>query len=83
LIKDETDVQEVERQLGRLLSSDAPETIAFEVILHPSNGDPFVCEDHMGVLPYDGDEFTGSAGTLRDITDREESNTDSNPTMGG
>lgn len=83
LIKDETAVQRAERQLGRLLSSDGPEAIAFEVTVHPRDGDPIVCEDHMGVLPYDGDEFTGSVGTLQDITDREESNTESNHTIGG
>jgi PAS domain-containing protein len=26
----------------------------------------------MGVLPYEGDQFNGSVGTLRDITDRKE-----------
>ncbi len=72
LIKDEAAVERAERELGRLLSSDGPETVTFEVTLQPRDGDPIVCEDQMGVLPYDGDEFDGSVGTLRDITDRKE-----------
>jgi PAS domain S-box-containing protein len=72
LIKDEVAVEQAEHQLGRLLSSEGPETAAFEVTIHPRDGDPIVCEDHMGVIPYDGDQFNGSVGTLRDITDRKE-----------
>ena len=72
LFKDSDAVERAERQLGRLLSSDDPETVSFEVTLQPRNGDPVVCEDHMGVLPYEGSDFDGSVGTLRDITDRKE-----------
>ncbi|QAU14033.1 PAS domain S-box protein [Halorubrum sp. BOL3-1] len=72
LIKDAAAVEKSEHQLGRLLSSDGPDTASFEVTIHPRDGDPIVCEDHMGVLPYDGDQFDGSVGTLRDITDRKE-----------
>ncbi len=70
LVKDEEAVQRAEQELGRLLSSDGPETVTFEVTINPRECDPVVCEDHMGVLPYDGEEFNGSVGTLRDITDR-------------
>jgi PAS domain S-box-containing protein len=72
LIKDEDAVERAEHHLGRLLSSDGPETIQFEVTIQPCDGDPIVCDDHMGVLPYEGDEFDGSVGTLRDITERKE-----------
>ncbi|WP_251331503.1 PAS domain S-box protein [Haloplanus pelagicus] len=72
LIKDEDAVERAEHHLGRLLSSDGPETVQFEVTIQPCDGDPIVCEDHMGVLPYEGDEFDGSVGTLRDITERKE-----------
>jgi signal transduction histidine kinase len=34
--------------------------------------DPIISEDHMCVLPYEGDQFDGSVGTLRDITERKE-----------
>lgn len=70
LIKDEDSVRQAEQQLGRLLSSDGPDTVSFEVTVHPQDAEPVVCEDHMAVLPYEGDQFNGSVGTLRDITDR-------------
>jgi PAS domain S-box-containing protein len=69
LIKDEGDVEQAEKQLGRLLSSDGPESAVFEVTIHTREGDPVVCEDHMGVLPYEGEQFNGSVGVLRDITE--------------
>jgi PAS domain S-box-containing protein len=71
LVKDEAAVEEAEHQLGRLLSSDGPDTTTFEVTVCPRDGAPIVCEDHMGVLPYEGDEFDGSVGTLRDITEHQ------------
>ena len=72
LIKDDDTVEQAEQQLGRLLSSAGPETFTFEVAIHPRNGDPITCEDHMGVLPYDGNSFDGSVGVLRDITEHKE-----------
>ncbi|WP_049935587.1 PAS domain S-box protein [Haloplanus natans] len=68
LVKDEAAVERGDRNLRRLLSSDGPETISFEVTLQPREGEPIVCTDHMGVLPYEGDRFDGSVGTLRDVT---------------
>jgi PAS domain S-box-containing protein len=70
LIKDDDAVKQAEQQLGRLLSGDGPETLAFEVTIHPRNSDPVVCQDHMGVLPYEGAQFNGSVGTLREITEK-------------
>ncbi len=72
LIKDAEAVEQAEHQLGRLLSSEGPDAVTFEVTIQPCDGDPIVCEDHMGVLPYEGDQFDGSVGTLRDITARKE-----------
>ena len=72
LIKDEEGVQRAEQELGRLLSSDGPDAVTFEVMIQPREGDPIVCEDHMGVLSYEGEEFDGSVGTLRDITERKD-----------
>jgi PAS domain S-box-containing protein len=72
LIKDDDAVERAEHHLGQLLSSEGPETVAFEVTLQPRDGDPIVCQDRMGILPYDGDRFNGSVGALRDITDRKE-----------
>jgi signal transduction histidine kinase len=72
LIKDDTSAERAEHHLGRLLSSDGPETVTFEVTIQPRTGDLIVCEDHMGVLPYDGEEFNGSVGVLRDITEHKQ-----------
>ncbi len=72
LIKDDDAVERTEHHLGRLLSSDGPETVTFEVTIQPRTGDPIVCEDHMCVLPYDGEEFDGSVGVLRDITEQKQ-----------
>lgn len=68
LIKAEETVERAEQQLGRLLSSDGPDRATFEVTIQPRDGESILCEDHMGVLPYDGECFDGSVGTLRDIT---------------
>lgn len=72
LFKEDEAFERAEHQLGQLLSSEGPETVSFEVTVQPRDGAPVVCEDHMGVLPYEGDEFNGSVGTLCDITDRNE-----------
>ncbi|CCQ36447.1 receiver/sensor box histidine kinase [Natronomonas moolapensis 8.8.11] len=72
LFKDDDAVEQAEGQLRRLLSSDGPETVSFEVTLQPRDGTPVVCEDHMGVLPYNGECFEGSVGTLRDVTDQKQ-----------
>jgi len=72
LFKDEETVTVAEQQLGRLLSEDGPETVTFEITIQPRDGDPVVCEDHMCVLPYEGESFKGSVGTLRDVTERKE-----------
>jgi PAS domain S-box-containing protein len=70
IIKDEAAVDTAERQLGRLLSDEGPDNVTFETTIQPDDGDEVVCEDHMGVLPYEGDSFNGSVGVLRDITER-------------
>ncbi|MDB2294554.1 PAS domain S-box protein, partial [Halorubrum ezzemoulense] len=72
LIKDEDSVKRAEHYLGQLLSSEGPESATFEVTLQPRDGESIICEDHMSVLPYEGEHFEGSVGTLRDITEREE-----------
>ncbi|MFB6296865.1 MAG: PAS domain S-box protein [Halobacteriales archaeon] len=72
LIKDDATVERAENELGRLLSSDGPDVTRFEATIQPAEGEPIVCRDHMGVLPYEGEEFEGSVGILRDVTaDRE------------
>jgi PAS domain S-box-containing protein len=68
IIKDEDAVATAERNLGRILSADGPDSVTFEVAIQPKNGDAITCEDHMGALP--GERFRGSLGVLRDVTAR-------------
>jgi PAS domain S-box-containing protein len=72
LIKSKKTVDRAETNLGRLLSSDGPDSVQFEIEVQPKQGEPIPCEDHMGVLPYEGECFEGSVGILRDITERKE-----------
>jgi len=72
LIKGSEAIERAERNLARLLSTDGPDEVTFELDVRPGEGEPIVCEDHMGVLPYDGETFEGSVGTLRDVTARRE-----------
>lgn len=72
LIKDAETVADAEQQLSRLLSDDGPESLTFEVTIRPKEDDPIPCEDHMGLLPYEGEQFRGSLGVLRDISARKE-----------
>jgi len=72
LIKSPDAIERGETHLGRILSSDGPDSVQFEIEIQPSEGEPIPCEDHMGVLPYEGEHFEGSVGMLRDITERKE-----------
>lgn len=70
LIKPEYAIETAERHLANILSDDGPDAAMFEVTILPRDGEPIVCEDHMGVLPFEGDNFNGSVGTLRELTER-------------
>lgn len=72
LIKSAEAADCAETNLGRLLSSEGPDSVQFEIEVQPKQGGPIPCEDHMGVLPYEGECFEGSVGILRDITERKE-----------
>ncbi len=65
IIKDEAAVEEAENQLGSILSDEGPDTTQFPVDIQPKAGEPIPCQDHMAVLPYEGEEFRGSVGILR------------------
>lgn len=70
LLKNADAIERAEEHLGRLLSDDGPETVTFEIPIQRADGDTILCEDQMAVLPYEGDAFVGSVGTLRDITEQ-------------
>ena len=69
LIKDDPAVREAEERLGSILSSSGPDLQRFRVDIIPKEGDPIPCRDHMAVLPYEGEEFDGSVGILRNISE--------------
>ena len=70
LLKTPEGVERAEENLGRILSEGSPDQTLFEVEIRTADGDSIHCEDHMGVIPYDGEEFRGSVGVLRDISGR-------------
>jgi PAS domain S-box-containing protein len=70
LVKDETAVELGEAQLRRLLADDGPDDLRFELDVEAADGTVRRCEDHMALLPSADDEFVGSAGVLRDVTER-------------
>ncbi|QUJ74337.1 PAS domain S-box protein (plasmid) [Haloarcula marismortui ATCC 33800] len=72
IIKDETATEQGLANLGRILSSDGPDSIYFETEIQQKSGEGIPCEDHMAVLPYEGETFNGSVGILRDISERKQ-----------
>jgi PAS domain S-box-containing protein len=68
VIKDEQAVEQGLNNLRRLLSSDEPDSVYFETEIQSKSGESIPCEDHMTALPYEGDEFDGSVGILRDVS---------------
>ena len=69
LIKSEEGVERANEMLARIVSSEGPDTQQFAVDIHPKDGEPIPCRDHMAALPFD-EEFRGSVGILRDVTEQ-------------
>ncbi|QLH84697.1 PAS domain S-box protein [Halosimplex pelagicum] len=69
LVKDEETVQRAENKLRDLIHGNAVET-TFDLDLVPESGEPVDAEDHMVMLSNEDGEFAGTAGVIRDITDR-------------
>jgi len=69
IIKNDDAVAEAETQLGSILSGEGSDIAQFYVDIVPKEGDPIPCRDHMAALPYEGEEFRGSVGILRNISD--------------
>ena len=70
LVKTTRGIERAEQHLGSILSEGTPDQTLFEVEIQTAGGESIPCEDHIGVIPYDGDEFRGSVGVLRDISGR-------------
>jgi PAS domain S-box-containing protein len=72
LIKDQETVELAESKLATLLSAHGPDTVGttFELELYRDDGTTIACEDHMTVLYGPDGEFRGTAGIIRDISER-------------
>ena len=69
VIKDEATVREAEQTLRELLRGEDSET-TFDLEIQQRAGDSFPAEDHMVMLTDEQGRFTGTAGVIRDTTDR-------------
>ncbi len=67
LIKSDESVQRVNEIVPTLISSTGPDIERLEVEIHPKDGPPTPCKDHITALPFD-EEFQGCAGILRDMS---------------
>ncbi|MFB6138811.1 MAG: PAS domain S-box protein [Halosimplex sp.] len=70
-IKDERTVQRAENKLREIVYGNSVET-TFELELQPRSGDPIEAEDHMTLLTDERGAFAGTAGVIRDVSDRKE-----------
>jgi len=67
-IMPEADVERGEERLRRLLADDDADVESYEVTVITKDGERIPCEVNMSLLP--GEEFTGSVGTVRDVSER-------------
>ena len=70
LVMAEDDLEKGTRLIQRLLASDATRG-TFRMDLHTADGERIPCENHVVLLPGE-DGFSGTAGVIRDITERQE-----------
>lgn len=72
IIKDRETVEFAESKLRKLLSSSGRDDVrtTFELELRRADGRTIACEDHMTVLYGPEGEFRGTAGVIRDISER-------------
>ncbi|MBX0304299.1 GAF domain-containing protein [Halomicroarcula sp. F24A] len=72
IIKDRETVELAESKLRELLSSSGRDDVGttFELELRRADGRTIACEDHMTVLYGPDGEFRGTAGVIRDISER-------------
>ena len=69
IIKDDETVRKAEQTLRELLRGEDSET-TFDLEIQHRSGDAFPAEDHMVMLTDEDGRFTGTAGVIRDTTDR-------------
>ncbi|QLK24456.2 PAS domain S-box protein [Natrinema zhouii] len=67
----EGDLETARDRIRDLLRADEPSR-TFEMALETDHGDVLDAESHMALLPMTDGEFAGTAGVIRDITERKE-----------
>ncbi|MDF9747259.1 PAS domain S-box protein [Natrinema salsiterrestre] len=65
------DVENAQEMIRELLRSDDPSRTV-EIALETADGDLIDVENHIALLPMGDGEFAGTAGVVRDITERKE-----------
>ncbi|ARS91686.1 hypothetical protein B1756_04975 [Natrarchaeobaculum aegyptiacum] len=70
-IMTDEDVEAARDQIRELLRADVPSR-TFEIQLETKAGDVLDAENHIALLPMLDGEFAGTAGVIRDVTDRKE-----------
>lgn len=69
LVMSEEEIRRGEEVIRELIESDGEEVGVLEMDLHTKDGEVVRCENRIALLPYD-DEFRGTVGVVRDISDR-------------
>ena len=67
---DNEQIEIAKENVRHLLSEDTPNTITFEMEVSTKNGSTIPTETRASLLP--GEEFSGTAGVIRDISERNE-----------
>ena len=68
ILMDETDIARGSEKVKELL--EGAETITYEISVHTKDGGTRHVENHTSLLPAPENEFRGTVGVLRDVTDR-------------
>ncbi|PSQ52251.1 hypothetical protein BRD20_08500 [Halobacteriales archaeon SW_8_65_20] len=68
ILMDETDIARGSEKIKELLGG--AETITYEISVHTKDGGTRHVENHTSLLPAPENEFRGTVGVLRDVTDR-------------
>ncbi|MBX0324480.1 PAS domain S-box protein [Halomicroarcula sp. F13] len=71
-VKNDESVERAESVIREMLFGDRDDEATFDLDIQRADGTSFPAEDHMTLLYGEDDAFVGSAGVIRDVTDRVE-----------
>lgn len=69
VVLDDADINRIEREIRDLLKPDNDSVTTLELPVQTATGDTIICEIRLSLLRID-DEFCGTVGVARDVTDR-------------